>query len=99
MAGETALASEVRVAGLAHATNRSFRLRAQVVGINPTTVRLKAWLDGTVEPTTWQYVATNNQAGLQRAGALGLMAYVSLPAANAPVTFSFDDLRAASVGP
>jgi hypothetical protein len=30
---------------------------------------------------------------------VGLMAYVSLPAANAPVTFRFDDLQVTDLAP
>ena len=97
--GELPLAPEMRVPGLTHAANRFFHLRAQVVGTNPTTVRLKAWQDGTSEPTNWQYTATDSQPLVQKAGSVGLQAYVSLPAANAPVSFRFDDLLVTDVNP
>jgi hypothetical protein len=97
--GELPLAPEVRVTGLTHAANQFFHLRAQVVGTNPTTVRLKAWQDGTSEPATWQFTATDSQPLVQRAGSVGLQAYVSLPAANAPVSFRFDDLRVTNLAP
>jgi hypothetical protein len=95
--GETALAPEVRVPGLSTVANAFFRLHVQFVGTDPTTLRVKTWRDGTSEPLAWQYTATSSRAGLQQPGALGLMAYVSLPAANAPVTFGFDDLLATQV--
>jgi probable HAF family extracellular repeat protein len=99
VAGATPLATEVRVRGLVATPNTWFRLRLQIVGTNPTTLRLRLWRDGSTEPQTWPFVATDKRAALQRAGTIGLMAYVSLPTANAPVTFRFDDLRAVAAPP
>jgi hypothetical protein len=95
---ETAIGSEVLVAGLNHTPGGFIRVRAQISGSSPTTIRIRAWADGTTEPSTWQYSATNSAAGLQVAGAVGLRAYLASATTNGPVLFSFDDLRATSLG-
>ena len=46
----------------------SLWLRSQVTGINPTTISVKAWLDGTLEPSGWQFNATSSAAVLQDVG-------------------------------
>jgi CSLREA domain-containing protein len=95
---ETAIGSEVLVAGLNHTPGGFIRVRAQISGSSPTTIRIRAWADGTTEPSTWQYSASNSAAGLQVAGAVGLRAYLASATTNGPVLFSFDDLRATSLG-
>lgn len=67
-------------------------VRVQVQGTAPTTVRTRAWLDGTPEPTTWQYTATDATTGLQTAGGVRLMAYLSSATTNGPTTARWDDL-------
>ena len=88
---ESGLGSEVRVSGLVHSADNWIRLRAQVVGTNPTTIRLKAWADGQSEPASWAYSTTNAEPSLQGAGAVGVRAYISSSTSNAPVLVSFDD--------
>ncbi len=78
--------------------NSFVRLRFQVVGANPTTLRRKAWADGQAEPSNWRYNATDRASSLQTVGAVGLRAYLSSTASKAPVVFSFDDFRVTSVG-
>ncbi|MGE5141263.1 MAG: hypothetical protein ACM3JD_17480, partial [Rudaea sp.] len=89
------LGSEVTVAGLTHQAGAYIRVRAQVVGVNPTTLRIRAWADGTTEPTSWQYVASDSEGVLQAAGGVGLRAYVGA-ITNAPVVFTYDDLSVTS---
>jgi hypothetical protein len=74
--------------------DRSYWLRMQVVGVRPTTIRLRAWQDGQPEPTTWQYTVQNNATSLQSAGAVGLRAYVSKSATNMPLHIRFDNYLA-----
>jgi hypothetical protein len=93
---ETGIGSEVRVPGLTYVPGAFIWLRAQVSGFNPTTIRVRAWADGTTEPSTWQYTASNSIAALQAAGGLGLEAYLSSATTNAPVLVSFDDYAVAS---
>ena len=95
---ETPIGSEVLVPGLNHIANSIIRFRGQVTGTSPTTLRVRAWADGSAEPSTWQYTATNSAAALQVAGSLGLRVYMASGVTNAPVLFSFDDFRVTSIG-
>ena len=95
---ETAIGSEIRVTGLTHVAGGFLRLRAQLEGASPTTIRARAWADGATEPITWQYSATNNQAVLQAAGGVGFRAYIGNATTNAPVLVTFDDYLCTSIG-
>ena len=86
------------MAGLTYTPGNSIWLRAQFSGSSPTTIRMRAWADGSAEPGTWQYTATNSAAALQSAGALGLRGYLAGATSNAPVILTFDDFRATSIG-
>ena len=88
---ESPIGSAVVVPGLTPTVNGWIRFRAQVTGANPTTIRVKAWPDGSAEPTAWNYTATNTAAALQASGSLGLRVYLNTSVTNAPVTFGFDD--------
>ncbi len=88
---ESPIGSAVVVPGLTPTANGWIRFRAQVTGANPTTIRVKAWADGSTEPTAWNYTATSTTAALQGSGSLGLRVYVNTSVTNAPVTFGFDD--------
>jgi hypothetical protein len=46
-------------------------VRVQAEGINPTTLRVKAWIDGTSEPGTWGDEVTDSNAAHQAAGSVG----------------------------
>ena len=86
---ESAVAPPVVVAGLTQTPGAFYWLRAQVSGINPTTIKVKAWADGQPEPTAWPFSATNSKPALQTAGGVALRAYTR--STNAPVVFTFDD--------
>jgi PKD repeat protein len=86
---ETVLSTET-VAGT-YAVGDSFRLRVAVSGTTPTTVRAKMWKVGSAEPAAWQATGTDSAAGLQAAGSVGMLAYLSSSAANGPVSVRFDD--------
>jgi hypothetical protein len=94
---ETGLGSEVRVSGLSHAPGSWLRLRAEFSGASPTTIRLRAWADGSPEPTAWALSLTDSTASLQGTGAVGLQSYLSSIATNAPLLVSFDDLSVVEV--
>ncbi|QDY88907.1 PKD domain-containing protein [Arthrobacter sp. UKPF54-2] len=91
---ETTLQSAA-VAGLTVAANDQLRLRVQVTGTNPTTVRAKIWRDGAAEPATWGLTATDSTPSLQAAGGIGLLSYLWSTATNAPVAVRFDELSVA----
>jgi hypothetical protein len=88
--------SMVIVSNVSTLPNTWVNVRAQVVGINPTTLRLKMWNDGQTEPSIWSLYLTDNAPALQSAGAVGLRAFVGPSGTNAPITFRFDDFRVTS---
>jgi hypothetical protein len=96
---ETDIGSMLVVPGLTHPANAIIHFRAQVSGASPTTLKVRAWADGSAEPTTWTYSQTDSTASLQAAGALGLRTYIASATSNAPITFSFDDYRVTSIAP
>lgn len=78
-------------AGFAVTAGQAVRLRVEVTGTSPTTVSAKVWRVGTAEPAGWMLTSTDTTASLQDAGSVGLMAYLSSAATNAPVIARFDD--------
>src|SRR5207302_360381 len=47
-------------------------VRVEFQGTNPTTIRARAWLDGTAEPTSWLLSTTDSTAAEQVSGAIGV---------------------------
>ncbi|HST84685.1 MAG TPA: PKD domain-containing protein [Kineosporiaceae bacterium] len=70
---ETVLTSAVTVPGGNYAINQRLRIRIQVFGASPTTIRAKIWQATVTEPTTWLASATDSTTGLQVAGSIGLV--------------------------
>jgi hypothetical protein len=87
----TNLGSAVTVSGLTHVANQYIWLRVQVVGINPTTIRIKAWSDGQAEPSAWQYNGTDSEAALQTSGNVAILSRLNSSSTVAPVIFTYDD--------
>jgi hypothetical protein len=90
---ETSLQTKT-VPGLTVAAGDRLNVRMQTTGTSPTTLRAKVWKVGAVEPTDWTTSITDSSASLQGPGAVGLAAYLSGSATNAPVVASFDDFSA-----
>jgi len=88
---ETVLGSWTTVSGLTQAANGYIWVHAQVTGTNPTTIKVRAWADGTAEPSTWQYTTTDSSAAVQSAGSVGVRLWTAKSVTTAPITFSFDD--------
>jgi hypothetical protein len=86
----TPLSAETRLT-TTHSAGTFYAVRAQVVGADPTALRLKVWTAGQPEPATWQYSASDSAVGLQVPGASGVRTWIAEDATNAPVRFSFDD--------
>jgi len=91
---ETSIQTEALVSGLNYAVGDRLNVRLQVTGTSPTTIRARVWKVGTTEPTTWQRSVTDNTAGLQANGSIGITLYLSSSATNAPIEVSMDDLVA-----
>ena len=81
---ETTLA-QVNAAGLTVNAGDTINVRVQTQGANPTTIRMRVWLAGTAEPSTWQVTATDATPELQDAGSLGFDGLLSGSSTNAPV--------------
>ena len=92
--GGTYLAS-TNVSGLL-TPGEPMSVRLQVVGTSPTDLCVKVWPKGDTEPSDWVLQASDSDAGMQSAGSVGVQAYLSGSATNAPVTLSVDDLSARS---
>ena len=65
------LASDIDT-GLPAADGAAVLLRVEFIGVNPTTLRARAWLAGTPEPTTWRLNLTDSTAAEQIAGMTGI---------------------------
>jgi len=90
---ETTMATTT-LAGLTYTAGDPIRVRLQVGGTGTTSVRAKAWLAATTEPTNWMVNATDTTAALQAPGSIGVIGYLSGSATNAPVVVSVDDVTA-----
>jgi PKD repeat protein len=86
------------VTGLTYSAGDQLNIRTQATGTNGTTFRVKVWKGGTGEPTDWAASVTDTTAVLQAAGGIGVGAYLSSTATNAPVVVSFSQLSAAPTG-
>ncbi len=101
LAGSAAVivGSEINT-GLASAPNTWYRVRMNVTGTNPTTIKIKVWADNVGEPAAWTVTVTDASASLQVPGVAGLSSY-SGGSSSYPMTFSVDDfaLRPANLPP
>ncbi|CAD5991104.1 conserved exported protein of unknown function [Agreia sp. COWG] len=93
---ETALKA-VNLTG-SYVAGTEYRVRTEVTGTNPTTVRAKVWAVTQTEPAAWQATADDTTAALQSAGTVGVMTYLSGSSSNFPLVTSIDDLSVATVG-
>jgi PKD repeat protein len=84
------------ISELSYHTTDQLRVRLQVFGTSPTTIRAKVWATGTAEPAAWQLSRTDATVALQQAGSIGLAVYLS-GSATTPMTVAFDDLSATPV--
>ncbi len=96
---EAMVSAAVQVPGITTGGTNRVWVRVQAVGASPTTIRIKVWADGALEPTAWTYTGTNSDAVLQAAGEVGIRTYVSTGTTNTPVTFSFEGFRVNAPAP
>lgn len=89
--GQTAVVPEVRIPGLVPTPNTWYRIRTNVRGFSPTTIKMKVWVDGTPEPATWTIAATDSTPALQTAGGSGFQVFTN-SSASYPTTWSVDDV-------
>jgi hypothetical protein len=87
----TNLGPALTVAGLAHQAGTFIWLRAQVTGINPTGLRIKAWAAGQAEASGWLYAVTDSESVLQLPGSVGILSRLPAASTSAPLMFSYDN--------
>lgn len=90
--GEVSLQPAINAPGLSFAAGDQLKVRMQVTGTSPTTMRAKVWKLGTTEPATWHRSIADATAALQAAGGVGVSIYVSGAATNTPVIGTIDDV-------
>ncbi|MET0965599.1 MAG: PKD domain-containing protein [Nakamurella sp.] len=86
------LKPQVIVPGVGTANAAPVKVRLQVTGRSPTTIRAKLWPAAGVEPTTWQLSTTDSYAALQAAGSIGMSPYLSSGSTVSPIILRFADL-------
>ncbi|WP_454699174.1 PKD domain-containing protein [Arthrobacter humicola] len=91
---ETTIQGGLTIGGLNYVVGDRLAMRLQVFGTGTTTIRAKVWEVGTAEPASWQRSVTDTTAGMQAAGNVGLMTYLSSTANNAPITVLLDNMSA-----
>ena len=77
----TSLGSDLDT-GLPAANAAVVWLHVEFQGANPTSVRARAWLDGTNEPSSWLLNTTDNTSAEQSAGMVGLEMHNEDPTVN-----------------
>ncbi|MCX7996208.1 MAG: hypothetical protein N2691_00410 [Patescibacteria group bacterium] len=89
---QTALTTDTTAPNTVFVENVDYLVRTEVIGSNPTTVRIKVWRANLSEPTSWTLSATDNEPVLQNAGSSGIMTYpVNIDSAVFPVQAQFDN--------
>ena len=89
---ETTITSTALGAAFNYTVGSTLQIRAEATGVSPTTLRAKVWKTTQTEPASWQLTTTDNTAGLQTSGGVGLVTYLSGTSTNVPIVVSFDDL-------
>ncbi len=90
---ETALAPETTVPGLTYTLADTLEVRVRATGTGPTALLAKVWKTGATEPG-WLLSGTDGLAGMQVAGGIGTVVYLSSTSTNAPVLLRVNQLRA-----
>lgn len=94
---ETVIAPAIAVPGVSVTAGTRILVRVLVTGTTPSTIRAKVWPATATEPSAWQLTASDSTAGFGSAGGIGINAYLSSSATNAPITTAFDDLGVSRV--
>ena len=93
---ETVVKSAVAASGITYTPGMVLHVRFQAVGTGTTTLNAKVWRDGQTEPAAWLTTVKDSTAALQSAGGVGVSAYLSSTATNAPVTWLVEGFQASA---
>ncbi|MEO8625333.1 MAG: hypothetical protein ABI452_01405 [Candidatus Limnocylindrales bacterium] len=86
--------------GSAYSAGSWWHLRVQASGSGPTSLRARAWLDGTPEPQTWALELTDSTASLQAPSqAVQLGIYAAAGETQLPLHVAFDDVQITAATP
>ncbi|WP_394553142.1 PKD domain-containing protein [Agromyces sp. MMS24-JH15] len=95
MQGDSTLISNANLP-LTYTPGQAVSLKVRISGTSPTTMQAKVWTAGTAEPSAWSLTATSSAAGLQAAGKVGIVGYVSSAVTSVPLNLSLDHYRVAT---
>ncbi|WP_395245668.1 PKD domain-containing protein [Agromyces sp. MMS24-K17] len=95
MQGDSTLIANANLP-LTYTAGQAISLKVRISGTSPTTLQAKAWAAGTPEPGTWSLTASSSATGLQSAGKVGVVGYVSSAVTSVPLTLSLDHYRVAT---
>jgi hypothetical protein len=95
---QTALGSIATVSGVTFSIATDYWLRTFVSNASPTTIQVKVWLDGTIEPD-WQFSVQDSDAVLQGTGSVSLVSRLETGETALPVLFTYDLYQAFDVSP
>ena len=84
---------DVNVSTATYGPGTVLRVRFTAKGNGTTALAGKVWAANASEPATAQITASDSTAALQVPGSFALYNYISGSATNAPVTWSYDNLR------
>jgi len=89
------------ISGLTVNPGEALRVRLQVFGSNPTTLRAKVWHAEAAEPAAWTITGTDasTPTELQTAGGVGVLFYTSGSWTGAAPSIAIDNLAAGPVPP
>jgi hypothetical protein len=90
------LAGPVAMPGLAGVAATDLRVRAEVVGSDPTTVRIRVWPANEAEPNDWQLSVLDWTGNLQGMGAIGVAWRITDAQPDSTATLNIDDLEAST---
>ncbi len=88
------LKPQIIVPAVGMANGAAAKIRLQVTGTAPTTIRAKVWAATATEPAAWQLTATDSFAGLQAPGSVGVSPYLSSSSTISPIVLRFRDFSA-----
>ncbi|MGI9821984.1 PKD domain-containing protein [Agromyces sp. Marseille-Q5079] len=95
MQGDSTLIANANLP-LTYTPGQAISLKVRASGVSPTTLQAKVWAAGSPEPAGWSLTATSTVAGLQAAGKVGVVSYLSSAVTSVPLTVSLDHYRVAT---
>ena len=88
----------VMVGGWRYSAGQTVNVVMQAIKTDPTQLRMKAWPNGSNEPSRWQLIRNDNSDDVDLIGRVGFFASLTPNATNAPVQVRFDNLRVNRAG-